>query len=91
MAADFDRYVSFIGSDWEAKSAQVFACLQRHFDLKDSPFWPYFLKQRALAHRQGLDDLRVLHNFMPTLRELFENLGDAAHLTLLEALEETCM
>lgn len=91
MSACYDRYVSFIGSDWEKKSERVFAGLQSHFDRQDSPFWPYFLKQRTLAHHQGLDDLRVLHNFLPTLREILENLGDDETLTLLEELEEECM
>lgn len=88
---DFDRYVSFRNADWEARSDRVMAGLMRHIEASDSPFWPYFTRQRALAHERGLDDLRVLHNFLPTLRELLEGLGDADTLAQLEDLEETCM
>ncbi len=87
----FDRYVSFKDSDWEGKTNRVLARLQPHIDRVSSPFWAYFMRQRELAHRQGLDDLRVLHNFVATLRELLENLGDFETLALLEDLEETCM
>jgi hypothetical protein len=87
----YDRYVSFANSDWEGRSSRVMARLQVHIDAADSPFWPYFVRQRRLAHSQGLDDLRVLHNFVATLRELLENLGDREALQLLEELEETCM
>jgi hypothetical protein len=59
--------------------------------MADSPFWPYFERQRKWAHAQGLDDLRVLHNFLPTLRELLEHLGDLDTLAMLEDLEESCM
>jgi N(2)-fixation sustaining protein CowN len=91
MTEEFDRYVSFRGSDWEGKTGRVLARLQPHIDRVNSPFWAYFIRQRDLAHRQGLDDLRVLHNFVATLRELLENLGDLETLAMLEDLEETCM
>ena len=91
MSAAIDHYVSFKGLDWEQISRQVFAGLQSHIDRGDSPFWAYFIRQRELAHRQGLDDLRVLHNFLPTLRELLEHLGDFQTLDALEELEEICM
>jgi len=87
----YDRYVSFKNCDWEGKCQRVFTLLQDHFDRETSAFWPYFLRQRDLAHHQGLDDLRVLHNYVSTLRELLENLGDMRTLALLEDLEETCM
>lgn len=87
----FDRYVSFKNADWEGRSNRVMAGLMSHIEAGDSPFWPYFQRQRELAHARGLDDLRVLHNFLPTLRELLEDLGDEATLALLEELEETCM
>jgi hypothetical protein len=91
MSEQIDRYVSFKGIDWECKTNQVIAKLQVHMDLADSPFWPYFERQRKWAHEQGLDDLRVLHNFLPTLRELLENLGDLDTLAMLEDLEVACM
>ncbi len=87
----FDRYVSFKNADWQGGSDRVMAGLKAHIEAGDSAFWPYFQRQRELAHARGLDDLRVLHNFLPTLRELLEELGDAATLALLEDLEETCM
>ncbi len=91
MAEVYDRYVSFEGCDWEGRCARVFAGLQDHFDRETSPFWPYFREQRAKAHRQGLDDLRVLHNYVSTLRDLLDDLGDTVTLAYLEDLEETCM
>jgi hypothetical protein len=39
----------------------------------------------------GFDDLRVLHTYLPTLRELIADAGDDATLALLEDLEATCM
>ena len=87
----FDRYVSFANADWEGRSARVMEGVLAHVEAKDSAFWPYFLRQRDLAHARGLDDLRVLHNFLPTLKELLEELGDAATLEKLEDLEENCM
>lgn len=87
----FDRYVSFKNADWEGRTSRVMTEIERHIEAHDSPFWPYFARQRALAHERGLDDLRVLHNFLPTLRELLEELRDTETLALLEDLEEACM
>ncbi|MFT8417698.1 MAG: N(2)-fixation sustaining protein CowN [Acetobacter sp.] len=91
MSENFDRYVSFRNVEWERKTAEVFALLQGHFDRNTSPFWGYFLKQRGIAHAQGLDDLRVLHNFLPTLKDILEELEDARTLLKLEELEDRCM
>lgn len=91
MSEEFDRYVSFRNVEWESKTAEVFGLLQDHFDRNTSPFWGYFLKQRGIAHAQGLDDLRVLHNFLPTLKDLLEDLQDATTLHKLEELEDRCM
>jgi hypothetical protein len=88
---EFDRYVSFRDVDWEGRASRVMAGVTRHIEAGDSPFWPYFERQRALAQERGLDDLRVLHNFLPTLRELLEALGDMETLALLEDLEQACM
>jgi hypothetical protein len=91
MTVPFDRYVSFKNADWEAKSQQVIDRLQRYVDAGDNPFWGYFAEQRRLAHQRGMDDLRVLHNFLPTIRELLETIDDRDTLALLEDLEVTCM
>ncbi len=91
MSEDFDRYVSFRNVEWEGKTAEVFDLLQTHFDKNTSPFWEYFLKQRGIAHAQGLDDLRVLHNFLPTLKDILEDLDDVGTLNKLEELEDRCM
>jgi hypothetical protein len=87
----YDRYVSFKNADWEAKSQRVLDRLQIHIDGETSPFWKYFIEQRTWAHNQGMDDLRVLHNFLPTIRELLEGMDDRETLVLLEDLEEGCM
>jgi N(2)-fixation sustaining protein CowN len=92
MSALFDRYVSFRNSDWEGKSQRVMAALQRHIDAAENPFWAYFAEKRIeLRDRQGLDDLRILHNYLPTLRELLEDNGDLDTLALLEDLEVSVM
>ncbi|ABD88732.1 N(2)-fixation sustaining protein CowN [Rhodopseudomonas palustris] len=92
MNVPFDRYVSFKNADWEGKSQRVMAKLQSHIDAADNPFWGYFAKKRTeLNEKQGLDDLRVLHNYLPTLREILEESGDDETLAMLEDLEVTCM
>ena len=70
MSASFDRYVSFKHCDWEGRSERVMQRLQRHVDAAENPFWAYFAQKRIeLRDKQGLDDLRILHNYLPTLRE----------------------
>jgi hypothetical protein len=92
MSASFDRYVSFRHSDWEGRSERVMARLQSHIDAGDNPFWAYFAQKRAeLRDKQGLDDLRILHNYLPTLRELLEDNGDEETLAMLEDLEVNLM
>jgi N(2)-fixation sustaining protein CowN len=92
LSDSFDRYVSFKNCDWEAQSQRVMAALQRHVDAAQNPFWAYFAEKRTeFRDKQGLDDLRVLHNFLPTLRELLEDCGDLDSLAMLEALEARLM
>jgi uncharacterized protein YqeY len=92
MSALFDRYVSFKNSDWEARSERVMTRLQRHVDAAENPFWAYFAQKRTeLRDKQGLDDLRILHNYLPTLRELLEDNGDLDTLAMLEELESQLM
>jgi hypothetical protein len=86
-----DRYVSFRNIDCAAKAQLVIDLLQPRVDAAENPFWAYFRKQRAAAHAAGFDDLRVLHTYLPTLRELLDDAGDEAALALLEDLEVTCM
>ena len=86
-----DRYTSFRNIDCAGKAQQVIDRLQPLFDAADNPFWAYFRRQREDAHAKGFDDLRVLHNYLPTLRELLSDAGDDAALALLEDLEVTCM
>ncbi|RAI42605.1 N(2)-fixation sustaining protein CowN [Rhodoplanes roseus] len=86
-----DRYVTFKNIDCEGMTRTVMDHVLRHVAAGDSPFWAYFEAQRTLAHGRGLDDLRVLHNFLPTLKELLEDLDDPETLALLEELERQCM
>lgn len=66
--------------------------LQRHVDAGENPFWAYFAQKRVeLRDKQGLDDLRILHNYLPTLRELLEDNGDLETLEMLEDLEANLM
>ncbi|WP_420135582.1 N(2)-fixation sustaining protein CowN [Rhodopseudomonas sp.] len=88
MSDSFDRYVSFKNCNWEIRSERVMARLQTHIDAGENPFWAYFAQKRTeLREKQGLDDLRVLHNYLPTLRELLEDNGDLETLSMLEELE----
>lgn len=91
MDQQTDRYVTFKNIDCEGKTCAVMARIEDHVAAGDSPFWDYFRQQRELAHDRGLDDLRVLHTYLPTLRELLEDLGDHETLDMLEDLERTCM
>ena len=91
MTDDVDRYVTFTNIDCAGRSRLVIEQLQRYIDAAENPFWAYFSRQRAQAHAMGFDDLRVLHTYLPTLRELIAEAGDDATLALLEDLEATCM
>ena len=86
-----DRYTSFRNIDCAGKAQQVIDRLQPLLDGSANPFWAYFRKQREDAHEKGFDDLRVLHNYLPTLRELLADADDTETLALLEDLEVTCM
>lgn len=86
-----DRYVSFKNIDCDGKTRAVMARIEQHVTAGDNPFWDYFRQQRELAHGRGLDDLRVLHNYLPTLRELLDDLDDQETLDMLEELERICM
>lgn len=86
-----DRYVTFTGMDCDGRTGVVMAAIRASAAVSTSPFWAYFESQRTLAHRRGLDDLRVLHNFLPTLKELLDQEGASETLALLEDLEVTCM
>ena len=86
-----DRYTSFRNIDCAGKAQHVIDRLQPLLDAAENPFWAYFSRQRAEAHAKGFDDLRVLHTYLPTLRELLAEADDDATLALLEDLEVTCM
>lgn len=91
MADEVDRYVTFANIDCAARSRAVVARLQLYVEAAENPFWAYFNRQRDQAHAMGFDDLRVLHTYLPTLRELLADAGDDATVALLEDLEATCM
>ncbi len=91
MDEQADRYATFRNIDCAGKAQLVIDRLQPFLDAAENPFWAYFRKQRADAHAKGFDDLRVLHNYLPTLRELLADADDMETLALLEDLEVTCM
>lgn len=86
-----DRYTSFRNIDCAGKAQLVIDRLQPLLDAAENPFWAYFSRQRAEAHAKGFDDLRVLHTYLPTLRELLSEAEHDETLALLEELEVTCM
>ncbi|BBF93700.1 N(2)-fixation sustaining protein CowN [Blastochloris tepida] len=86
-----DRYVTFKNIDCDGRTRLVMARIEDYVATSDNPFWGYFRQQRELAHGRGLDDLRVLHNYLPTLREILEEIDDQETLEMLEDLERTCM
>ena len=65
-----DRYVTFTGIDCDGRTRAVMGRIEGLVRRGENPFWSYFQAQRELAHGRGQDDLRVLHNFLPTLKEL---------------------
>lgn len=90
-AKPLERYVSFKNIDCAGKAQRVIDRLQPRIDAGTNPYWAYFEKQRASALQQGFDDLRVLHSYLPTIREILADDEDTRTLALLEDLEETCM
>lgn len=91
MARSLERYESFLNIDCAAKCARVMEALMVHIEAGDNPFWTYFMKKREQHHAEHLDDLRVLHSYLPTIREILDEKGDAHALALLADLEESCM
>ncbi|MFT4078625.1 N(2)-fixation sustaining protein CowN [Rhodomicrobium lacus] len=88
MSEQIDRYVSFKNIDCNARAEKMMDALQPYIEAAENPFWAYFQQKRAEFNAKGYDDLRVLHNYLPTLKELIE---DDELLSQLEDLEYTCM
>jgi len=88
MSEQIDRYVSFKNIDCNARAQKMMDALQPYIEAAENPFWAYFSQKRAEFNAKGYDDLRVLHNYLPTLKELIE---DDEILSQLEDLEYTCM
>jgi hypothetical protein len=91
MARRLERYESFRNIDCVGMCREVMQALGRHIDAKKNPFWQYFAMKRERALAAGLDDLRVLHSYVHTIREILTAEGDEPALALLSELEDKCM
>lgn len=90
-----DRYVSFVGIDFEGNMLRVLRHLSRYIDNPDTTnaFWERF-KQRldaAVADAVPMNDkLLLMHSHVYYMVELFEDHDDEAALADLKQLEEEC-
>lgn len=94
-----DRYLSFAGIEGDKNSRELMALLRRHIDdpEKSDPFWERFKEKLARVGKpeanggRCLDELFLIHSYINNIRELFEEYGDEAGMTLLERIElESC-
>lgn len=94
-----DRYLSFAGIEGDKNSRELMALLRRHIDdpEKSDPFWERFKEKLARVEKpeanggRCLDELFLIHSYLNNIRDLFEEYGDEAGMTLLERIElESC-
>lgn len=94
-----DRYLSFAGIEGDKNSRELMALLRRHIDdpEKSDPFWERFKEKLARVGKpeanggRCLDELFLIHSYLNNIRDLFEEYGDEAGMTLLERIElESC-
>jgi len=90
-----DRYVSFVGIDFEGNMLRVLRHLSRYIDNPETTnaFWERF-KQRldaAVADSVPMNDkLLLMHSHVYYMVELFEDHDDEIALADLKQLEEEC-
>ncbi|MDE1150831.1 MAG: N(2)-fixation sustaining protein CowN [Azospirillaceae bacterium] len=90
-----DRYVSFIGIDFEGNMRTVLGHLSRYIDdpATGNAFWDRFKERLAKAGNDATrvqDQLLLLHSHTYYMVELFEEHGDEQALADLKKLEEEC-
>lgn len=86
-----DRYVSFLGIDYDGNVRRVLAHLQRHRERDpDHPLLRYLARQQASRTGAQRDALLLLHSLVNPIREYFEACEDTAALADLDRLEREC-
>lgn len=90
-----DRYVSFVGIDFEGNMARVLAHLDRY--IKDpawsNAFWQRFsqrLESATNSETPVADRLLLMHSHVYYMVELFEEADDEQALADLHKLEREC-
>lgn len=94
-----DRYVTFVGIEGEKNARTLMAMVRRHIDdpEKSNRFWELFKAKLAQVGQpdenggRSLDELFLVHSYINSIRELFEQYDDRPALALLEQIElESC-
>ncbi|WP_432822886.1 N(2)-fixation sustaining protein CowN [Trichloromonas sp.] len=94
-AQDTDRYKTFNGIDCEGNARGLVTMLRRHIDdpEKSNAFWEKFkgaLDPGTSESGSCLDNLFLIHSYINTIRELFEEYEDNEALRLLDKIEVEC-
>ena len=87
-----NRYISFEGTDCEAKSCQITSHIKQYTENPPhpSPWSEYFRDKLESSLALGQDELFVVCSQMNNIRSLFEEYEDTEALNLLEQVEEDC-
>ena len=87
-----DRYISFDGIDCAGNARRLMELIESNMPAEgeERSFWQYFMAKRQPRSGPVPDDLFLVHAHINQIRELFEDCGDAAALTLLLQVEEEC-
>lgn len=93
VSAQTDRYVTFLGIDFEGQTRRVMQRIELHtlgVGGQDNAFWQYFRRRREARNGVQCDDLLLLASFVNQVRELFEAMADDQGLAMLDQLEDEC-
>ncbi|MEO0532651.1 MAG: N(2)-fixation sustaining protein CowN [Cyanobacteria bacterium P01_A01_bin.123] len=87
-----NRYISFEGTDCDAKSRCIISYVKQYADNPPhpSPWSEYFRGKLKNSLALGQDELFVVCSQMNNVRSLFEEYEDAEALNVLEQVEEDC-
>lgn len=93
-----DRYKSFKGIDCEGNARRLITMLRYHIDNpeKSNLFWEKFKMtlDKTTNCSPGteirMDNLFLIHSYINTIRELFEENEDKEALRLLDKIEAEC-
>lgn len=90
-----DRYVTYDGIDCDGNANRLIEMLRSHIDNpeKTNEFWERFKVALDLGKDHSgrkVDNLFLIHSYINTIRDFFEEQGDNDALSLLEQIEVEC-